>query len=402
MKYVILIGDGMADYPLDELGGKTVLQAADKPNMDAIAKKGRNGLLETVPQGFEPGSDVANLSIMGYDPELYYPGGRGLVEAAAMGIQLSTGDLAMRANIITVEDGRIIDYSAGKITNEEARELIKLANAEFGGEGVEFYPGVSYRNLLMLRGVDIHPYDLKCNAPHDHPGKEFKDLLIEGRGEAKKVADRLNDIMIRSQEVFEKSEVNKKRQREGKPLANMLWFWGAGRKKRDMPTMKEKFGVEGVVITAIDLIRGLGILSGLKPINVEGANAYFDTNFEGKADAAIKALNGGANIAIIHVEAPDEAGHEGLMEEKIKAIENIDKRLLGRLMENLEGDYRIGLLPDHYTPISVRTHVHGPVPFAIMGSGIEPDGVERFDEESAKKGGYGLKKGHEFIELLTS
>ena len=402
MKYVVLIGDGMADYPLEELGGKTVLQAAKKPNMDRIAREGRNGLLETVPDGFEPGSDVANLSIMGYDPGLYYPGGRGLVEAAAMGIQLSTGDLAMRANIITVEDGRIIDYSAGKITNEEARELIKLANAEFGGEGVEFYPGVSYRNLLMLRGANIHPYDLKCNAPHDHPGKEFKGLLIEGRGEAKKVAERLNDIMIRSQEVFENSGVNKKRQREGKPLANMLWFWGAGRKKREMPTMKEKFGVEGVVITAIDLIRGLGVLSGLKPVSVEGANAYFDTNFEGKADAAIDALKSGADIAIVHVEAPDEAGHEGLVEEKVKAVEDIDGRLLGRLMEGIEGDFRIGILPDHYTPIRVKTHVHGEVPFAIMGSGIEPDGVERFDEESAKKGGYGLRKGHEFIELLTS
>ena len=391
----------MADYPLDELGGKTPLQTAYKPNMDRVAREGCNGLLETVSKGFEPGSDVANLSIMGYNPKLYYPGGRGLVEAAAMGIELKPGDLAMRANIITVEDGRIVDYSAGKISDDEARELIKLANEAFGDDSIKFYPGVSYRNLIMVRGLNIHPYDLICNAPHDHQGEEFRKLLIRGRGRASELAEKLNDIMIRSQEVFEKSRVNELRRKQGRPPANMLWFWGPGRTKRRMPTIKQRFGLEGVVITAIDLIRGLGVLSGLTPVNVKGANAYFNTNFEGKADAAIKALNGGSDIAVIHVEAPDEAGHEGLVEEKIKAIENIDRRLLGRLMKGINNDFRIGLLPDHYTPVSVRTHVHGPVPFAIMGSGIKADSVEKFDEESAKMGKFGFRKGYEFMKLLT-
>ncbi len=400
MKYIILICDGMADYPLEELGNKTPLQAADTPNMDTVAREGRGGLAETVPPGYKPGSDVANLSILGYDPDLYYSGGRGLMEAASIGVELDPHDLAMRANIITVEDGRIKDYSAGQITSEESAQLIEAANKELAVPGIELYPGVSYRNLVVLRGCDLEPEDLSCSPPHDHIGEIVDKLLIKGSEKGREWTLRLNDMMLRSKPLFESHPVNEKRREEGKPPANMLWFWGPGKKKREMPTMKERFGTEGVVITGIDLIKGLGILAGLKPLNVEGATAYFDTNFEGKADAAIKALED-VDIAVIHVEAPDEAGHEGSVEEKVRAIENIDHRLLSRLLNRLD-NFRILLLPDHYTPISVRTHVRGPVPFSIMGPGIEQDKMQRFDEDSAKTGAYGLQKGHHLINLLVS
>jgi len=402
MKYVILICDGAADYPLKELGGKTILQAAKKPNMDSIAKNGCSGLLETVPKSFDPGSDVANLSIMGYDSKRYYPGGRGVIEAASMGISVGMNDLPMRANIITSKDGKIIDYSADGISDREGKALIEAANKAFGDGHIRFYPGVSYRNLLVLKDVDIKPDELKFDAPHDHPGKLVNEHLASGATKnGREWAKKLNDIMLKSVEVFEKHPVNAARRAAGRPLANMLWFWGSGKKKRDLPTLKQRYGLGGSVITAIDLIKGIGILAGLKVRNVEGATAYFDTNFEGKADAAAEALNSGDDIVIIHVEAPDEAGHAGNIEEKVKAVENIDKRLLGRLMRKIKGEYRIGILPDHYTPISARTHVHGAVPFAIMGPGIKRDYLEKFDEDTAKRGGFGLRKGPEFIELLA-
>lgn len=398
MKHIVVVGDGMGDHPLEELGGKTPLQAADKPNIDEVARRGKNGLLQTVPEGYTPGSDVANMSILGYEPEIYYPGGRGPIEAAAQGIRVEPGDLVFRANIITAEDGRIKDYSAGKITNEEARELIELANREFGEEGVEFYPGVSYRNLLVIRGTELEAKDFECNAPHDHPGEEVSGLLLWGDERAEGWAERLNEWMLKSQEMFEAHGVNNRREREGRPLANMLWFWGPGKKKREFPTLKQRFGWTGAVISAVDLIKGLGRLAGLEVVSVPGANAYFDTNFEGKADAALKALETG-DIAFVHIEAPDEAGHEGLVEEKVRAIENIDKRVVGRIMDSMEGDYKLGFLCDHATPIEVRTHTRDPIPFAIMGGASDP--VDKYDEESAKRGDYGLRRGPEFIELLA-
>ncbi len=402
MKYIILICDGAADYPLKELGGKTILQAAKKPNMDSIAKNGCSGLLETVPKKYEPGSDVANLSIMGYDPDTYFPGGRGVIEAASIGVDVGTNDLPMRANIITAKDGKIVDYSADGISNKEGKALIEAANRAFGDKHIKFYPGVSYRNLLVLKDVDIKPGELKFDAPHDHPGKPVSAHLARGTTRnGREWANKLNEIMLKSVDLFEKHSVNDARRAQGRPLANMLWFWGPGKKKCDFPTIKERYGLKGSVITAIDLIRGIGILAGLKVKNVDGATAYFDTNYEGKADAAAEALNSGDDIVVIHVEAPDEAGHGGLIDEKIRAVENIDKRLLGRLMGKIRGEYRIGILPDHYTPISAKTHVHGAVPFAIMGPGIQRDSVERFDEESAKKGGFGLRGGPEFIGLLV-
>ncbi len=403
MKHIIIVGDGMGDRPIKELDNRTPLQAADKPNIDALAKRGRSGLLQTVAKGYPPGSDVANLSILGYEPDLYYPGGRGPIEAASQGIPLKPGDLALRANIITVENGRIKDYSAGQIRNDEAKELIALANKEFGEKGVEFYTGISYRNLMVLRNTTLEPNEFRFSAPHDHGGEEIVDLLAEGDEKAEAWAERLNDWTLRSQELFEKSSVNKKRVKEGRPLANMLWFWGPGKKRREMPTLKEKFGWTGVVISGVDLIKGLGALAGLRIADVRGATAYFDTNFEGKADAAVDALEID-DIAFIHIEAPDEAGHEGLVNEKIKAIENIDKRVVGRIVEKMDkrGEpYRIGFLCDHATPVRVRTHTEDPIPFIISGAGVEKDGVTRYDEESAKKGGYGLKRGPEFMGLMA-
>ena len=403
MKYVILICDGAADYPLPELNGKTVLQAARIPNIDSFAKSGKNGLLETVPEGFAAGSDVANLSIMGYDPHIYFPGGRGVIEAASMHIDVGIHDLPMRANIITAKEGNIIDYSADAISDEESAALIASANKAFGNDHIKFYPGVSYRNLLVLKNTDLEASDLEFDAPHDHPNDPIAKHLCRGKSpRGEEWAKKLNEMMIKSLEIFNSHPINEQRKKDGRPLANMLWFWGPGKLKTKFPIIQEKFGKEGSVITGIDLIRGIGLLGGLKVIKVPGATAHYNTNFEGKADAAAKALNEGDDLVVIHVEAPDEAGHEGHIEEKVRAMENIDKRLLGRFMEKVEGEYRIGILPDHYTPISTRTHEMGAVPFIISGPGIGADAVEKFDEESAKQGAYGEKKGPEFIELLLS
>jgi 2,3-bisphosphoglycerate-independent phosphoglycerate mutase len=402
MKYVVIVGDGMGDYPLKELSGKTPLQAADKPNIDAIAERGRSGLLQTVPAKYEPGSDVANLSILGYDPEVYHPGGRGPIEAAAQGIKLKPGDLAFRANVITVKDGMIKDYSAGKISNSDAAALIAEADKHFGSRGAEFRPGISYRNLFILRGSDLEPDDFKCFPPHDHPGEPYKDFLIQGRGKAKPLAEKMNRWMLDSIDVFAKNPAGRRLKTQDTGLKDMLWIWGPGKLRREFPTLKQRFGWEGVMISAVDLLKGLGVLAGLKVVEVPGANAYFDTNFEGKADAAVKALEKD-DFAFIHVEAPDEAGHEGLLEEKVKAIENIDKRVVARIVGKLDArygdDYKLGFLCDHWTPVKLRTHVRDPVPFCIMGGGS--DGVKKYDEESAKKGSFGLRNGHEFMELMA-
>jgi len=400
MKYIILVGDGMADYPLEALGGRTPLQVAKKPNMDLLAREGKCGLLRTVPEGMKPGSDVANLSIMGYDPAKYYPGGRGPIEAASMGIEVSPKDLAFRCNIITEQDGIIKDYSADKITNKDGKALIDIAKKNFGSDKVAFFPGISYRNLMVLRDSDLNPEDFECDAPHDHMGEPVGKHLVKGRGNAQETAERMNCWMLKSREVFEKHKINQERKRKGRPLANMLWFWGPGR-LIPFPSIPEKFGKSGVVISGVDLIKGLGKLAGLDIIDVPGATAYFDTNFEGKADAALDALNGGKDIAFIHIEAPDEAGHEGMLDEKIEAIENIDKRTLGRILRKVKGeDIKIGLLADHPTPIKFRTHVADPVPFAIYDSTDGKDAVKRYDEVAAKRGEYGLREGTEFVELL--
>lgn len=391
MKYLVIVGDGMADYPLEELNGKTPLQAADTPNMDSIAARGSCGLLRTIPEEMKAGSDIANLSIMGYDPRRYYTG-RGPLEAASIGVALGANDLAFRCNLITEEDGRIKDYCADHISSEEAGELIGEVKRAFADVG-EFYPGVSYRHVFVLRNS---PEELRCTPPHDALNREISEHLIEPRSSA--VAARLNEVMLRSKEVLSKHPVNLRRIREGKNPGNMLWFWGQGRKP-EMEPLKEKYGLRGAVVSAVDLIKGIGYYAGMKVLNVQGATGYYDTNYEGKAMAALRALKD-RDYVYVHVEAIDEASHAGDLEMKLKTIEDLDKRLVGRILDGISEECVLALLPDHATPVRVRTHVKDAVPFAVQGAG--KDGVRSFDEASAKKGVYGVLEGEEFMRALLA
>jgi 2,3-bisphosphoglycerate-independent phosphoglycerate mutase len=397
MKYVIVLGDGMADYPLSQLDGKTPLQAAEKPNMDGIAARGKCGLLQTVPQGMEPGSDVANLSVLGYDPVKCFTG-RGPLEAASMGVALEASDIAMRCNLITEENGRIADYGAGHVTTAEATELIKAVSAELGSEGIRFYPGMSYRHLLVLRGD--YSDALRFSPPHNFVGEPIAKHMVEANdGSAQATAELLNRLIIESKKILEEHPVNAKRAREGKRKANMLWFWSAGRKPA-MQRFAERFGLSGAMISAVDLLKGIAVYAGFDAVSVQGATGYLDTDYEGKADAALEALKT-HDLVYVHVEAPDECSHEGSAEKKIKAIEDLDERLIGRLLRGLGGDYSIAVLPDHYTPIALRTHSREPVPFAIYASSASGGDGASFDEKSIKeKGSLGLLEGDGFIRAL--
>ncbi len=391
MKYVVLLGDGMADLPIPALQGKTPLQAASTPNMDMLAKQGRCGLARTVPDGFPPGSDVANLSVMGYSPQKYYTG-RAPLEAAAMGVQLGEEDIAFRCNFVTVEDGIMTDYSAGHISSEEGRVLIEALKPLMPGE--RLFAGVSYRNLLVLKAGA----KAVCTPPHD-----ISDQPIEGHLPRGQDAGLLVELMQAAKPILAKHPVNLKRVAEGKKPANMIWLWGQGPRPA-MPTFQELYGLEGAMISAVDLLRGIGKYAGLEVIEVPGATGNIDTNYEGKVEAALLALKR-LDYVYLHVEAPDEAGHEGKLEEKIKAIELFDQRVVGPVIDGLRRqgeDWRVLLLPDHATPIAIKTHSRDPVPFAIMGKGIEPDGAERFDEDEAKKGGFGLVEATKLMSMLVT
>jgi len=396
MKHIIFIIDGAADYPIDELGGKTPLMVANKPNIDSLAKKGKCGLLKTIPENFNKGSAVANLSILGYDPLIYFHG-RGVLEAAAMGVKLNIKDVAVRCNTLCVEDSKIKNYSAGYISNKESAELIKAIDKKLGNDKIKFYPGVSYRHLLVLK--EDYSEDVECMPPHDHQGEEISKLMVKAKSKkGEKTAALLNKLMLDSKAILEKHPVNLKRVEQGKDPANMIWPWSPG-KKPEMKRFQELYGIKGAVISAVDLVKGLGIYAGFDVINVEGATGLWNTNYEGKADACIKALEA-HDFVYVHVEAADEAGHEGNLKLKIKCIEDFDKRLLGRVLENLKEDVCIAVLPDHLTPVKVRAHVSDPVPFLIYKPGEKGDEVERFDEESCKNGSYGLIKGNKFISAL--
>jgi 2,3-bisphosphoglycerate-independent phosphoglycerate mutase len=389
MKLVILLGDGMADRPLAALQGRTPLQAARKPNMDRLARWGRSGLALTVPEGFPPGSDVANLSVMGYAPSLYYSG-RAPLEAAAMGVALGKADIAFRCNFVTIEDGVMLDYSAGHITTEEGRELIEALKPLMPEQRI--YPGVSYRNLLVLKAGA----DAICTPPHDISDQPVADHLPRGPD-----GELLIRLMDAARPVLETHPVNKKRIAEGKLPANAVWLWGQG-PAPVMPTFAEKYGCRGAMISAVDLLKGIGRYAGLEVIDVAGATGNIDTNYEGKVDAALEALQR-LDFVYLHIEAPDEAGHGGDTELKVKAIELFDERVVCPVMSGLEKsghDWRILLLPDHATPIAIKTHSCDPVPFAIMGQGIEPDGVERFDEQAAQRGAYGLVEATELLGMM--
>ena len=388
MKYVVVIGDGMADYPVEELGNKTPLQVAHKPNMDEIAARGKNGLLVTIPEGMEAGFDIANLSIMGYDPKRYYTG-RGPLEAASIGVKMGPEDIAFRCNLITERDGLIADYCADHISTPEAEELIEeLDNAFDTGK---FYAGVSYRHLFILKNKE----HLTCTPPHDVIGGEIKEHMIKPEDDP--VAKMLNRMTLDSKTVLEDHPVNKKRAREGKSPANMIWLWGQG-ERPDIAPLKEKYGINGAVISAVDLIKGIGIYADMEVIEVPGATGYYDTNYKGKAEHALEAIRT-FDYVYVHVESIDEASHAGDLEMKIRTIEDFDEKVLGTLLDSGE-EFTIAVLPDHMTPIKVKTHVRDPVPFAVYSPEEGKGDGTKFDESSAKNGSAGLLEGAEFMKFL--
>ncbi|MFI3259150.1 MAG: cofactor-independent phosphoglycerate mutase [Rikenellaceae bacterium] len=401
MKYIIILGDGMAGHPVDALSGRTTLEAANKPAIDTLAKRGRCGVLHTVPEPYEPGSEIANLAVLGYDIDRVFEG-RGSLEAASMGVEIEEGEMAMRCNLITIdESGKIKNHSAGHISTEEATELIEYLQRELGDEELNLFAGVSYRHLLKLKGGNKM---LSCTPPHNVPGTPFKDVMIEAEtAEAEATAKRLNELTLRSQELLNDHPINKRRVSEGKDPANSIWLWSPGYKPA-METLMERYESvgSGSVISAVDLIKGIGVYAGLTPIEVEGATGLYDTDYEAKTEAAIEALRN-EDFVYLHIEASDEAGHEGDHELKIRTIEYLSERCVKRIMEavsEFDEPVRIALLPDHPTPCHLKTHTREAVPFVIYDPTVEGDKVERYDERSAREGEYGELRGEEFMQAL--
>lgn len=367
MKYAIVIPDGAADEPRGDLGGKSPLEAANIPHMDRIAREGILGLSSNVPDRFLPASDVATLSLFGYDPLQYYTG-RAPLEAVAMGIRLGPNDWAIRCNLVTIDDGRMTDFTAGHISSEEGKAIIATLAHELGAEAFEFHPGVSYRNLLIRRGAGADPpFDAttKTTPPHDVPDQPVADHLPKGKG-----ADSLIDLMERAKEFLDEHPVNTSRIAAGKRPANAIWLWGEGRSP-SLPSFHKLHGLRGAIISAVDLVRGVGLLAGWDRVDVAGATGYLDTDYAAKGRAAVRALES-RDIVCVHVEAPDEASHEGKTAEKVKAIERIDEHIVGPLLEELErrGDWRIWVSPDHATMLRTRAHDRAPVPWAMAGAGL--------------------------------
>jgi len=415
MKHIIILGDGMADWKVDRLGGRTPLQYADTPYMDILARYGRTGMLRTVQEGFYPGSEVANSSILGYDQEEVYEG-RGPLEAASMGIDLEDGDMAIRCNLICIDGEHIKNHSAGHLTTAEGRELMAFLQDELGSDRVRFYGGIQYRHLLVIKGGNKH---LVCTPPHDVPGQPWRPLLVKAEiPEAEATAALINDLIIKSHELLATHPINQRRRAEGKDPANSIWPWAGGYRPK-MEPLPHRFPQikHGSVITAVDLLRGIGKLAGLRCIDVEGATGLYDTNYEGKAQAAIDALQTD-DFVYLHIEATDEAGHDGNLDLKLKTIEYLDRRAVKPIFEAIYGPLdkfdpqkavssigepvAIAVLPDHPTPVAHRTHTTEPVPFLIYAPDIRPDDVEQFDEESCQNGSYGLLEKDQFIKELMS
>lgn len=397
MKHIIILGDGMADWAVPALGNKTLLQYAETPYMDLLARMGRTGMLKTVADGFHPGSEVANMSVMGYDLYKVYEG-RGVLEAASIGVELEPGDMAMRCNIICVEGETLKNHSAGHITTEEADELIQFLNQHLATERIRFYTGVQYRHLLVIKGGDKR---VSCVPPHDIPMQPFRQNMVKADcPEAQSTAELLNTLILKSQELLATHPVNLKRVSEGKDPANSIWPWSPGyRPKMELLSQKYPAIRSGAVITAVDLIRGIGHYAGLQCIDVEGATGLYTTNYEGKAQAAIEALKEN-DFVYLHVEASDEAGHEGNIDLKLKTIEYLDKRAIKPIYEaikNWDEPVAIAVLPDHPTPCEYRTHTAEPVPFLIYYPGIEPDEVQCYDEVACRQGGYGTLEKDQFM-----
>lgn len=399
MKAIVILADGAADEPIESLGYKTPLQFAHTPYMDRLAKLGVTGRMRTVPDGFHPGSEVANLAVLGYDLKQVFQG-RGVLEAASMGVELAPDEMAMRCNLICVKGSILKNHSAGHISTEEADELIGYLNEKLGSERVTFHTGISYRHLLVIKNGNKN---VECTPPHDVPLHPFRPLLVKAQSaEATETAELLNALILQSQELLKDHPINQKRIIEGKDPANSIWPWSPGYRPA-MRTLAEMYGFDkGSVISAVDLIRGIGVYAGLTYIPVEGATGLYDTNYEGKARAAIEALKTN-DFVYLHVEASDEAGHEGDVRLKIKTIESLDRRVIGPIYEELRQwnePVTIAVLPDHPTPCAIRTHTNQPIPFLIYQPGTTPDKVERYDEEAVKAGKYGILEGDEFIRLL--
>ena len=411
MKHIIILGDGMADKAIEKLGGKTPLQFAKTPYMDMLAKMGRTGRLITVPEGYNPGSEVANTAILGYDLDKVYEG-RGPLEAASIGYEMNSLDLALRCNIICVrENGTIKTHNGGNLSTEDAGPLIDLLNEKLGSDRVKWVKGIQYRHLLIINGGSKH---IVCAPPHDHPNEAWRPLLVkpeegwenkreEGRMTAQETADLLNDLIIKSQDILLNAPLNIKRKAKGKDLANIIWPWSGGYRPA-MQTLSEIYPSvkSGAVVSAVDLIRGIGHYAGLDIIEVEGATGLWDTNYEGKTKAALDELKK-KDFVFLHVEASDEAGHDGEVDLKVKTIENLDSRMIGPIYEEVktwDEPVCIAILPDHFTPVELRVHVGEPVPFIIYYPGIEPDDTQVYDEVSCVTGSYGILKLQEFMQTI--
>ena len=393
MKYIVLLGDGMGDYPVEKLNGYTPLEVAKTPNMDFIAQYGKTGLATTIPKNMTPASDVANLSILGYDPAKYYTG-RGPLEAAYMGIDLHPDEVAFRCNLVNVYQDTMIDYSAGHISTKEAEQLILVLNRELGSEQAKFYTGVSYRHLLVLKDPrGFEALSARCIPPHDITGQKISRNLPRGEG-----AELLKDLMKKSKKILRSQEVNQIRVDLKENPANMIWLWGQG-KKPNLTSFKEKFGINGSIISAVNLIKGIGYLIGLKVIEVPGATGYYDTDYLAKARYALESLKQ-VDFTFIHVEAPDEAGHNGDIRAKITAIENFDKLVVGTVLNDVKdkGNARVLVMGDHLTPVELKRHVADPTPFAIWGEGIVPDNSQLFSERVARADLFNFKEGHKLLE----
>lgn len=393
MKYAIIVPDGLGDWPIEEFGSKTPLEAARTPNLDKLSQEGILGTLQTAPKGMYPGSDVCGLSLMGYDAEKCYTG-RAPLEAASLGIDVKEGQKVFRTNLVTVRGDVLEDYSAGHVTTEEAKELIAEIGKKFGTGNLQFFPGKMYRHILLCRkGND---FEVETAPPHDIQGQKFEPYLPKGKG-----SDLLKKFILESRAVLENHPINQKRAKEGKAQANMIWFWGGGVRPKLEPFEKKFKGIRGGVISAVDLLQGLGHCVGWKVIHVPGATGYFDTDYDAKARYAINALKE-LDLIYVHVEATDEAGHSGLAEEKKKAIERIDEAIVGPLVESLkkQGPYRLYVAPDHYTPTVKKTHIGDPVPFIFSGSDVKIRSGKTYTEANAKAAGVHLEKGYELMHRL--
>jgi len=415
MKHIIILGDGMADWPREEWGGETLLEHAQTPYMDALARLGRTGMLHTVPDGFHPGSEVANSSILGYDQQKVYEG-RGPLEAASIGVNLNDGDMAIRCNLICIEGDHIKNHSAGHLTTEEGDVLIRFLQEKLGTPDVHFYTGIQYRHLLVVHGGDKR---ISCTPPHDVPGQAWRPLLVKAQvPEAQATADLINDLILRSQELLKNHPLNLQRVAEGKDPANSIWPWAGGYRPQMTPLTTTFPQIRrGAVITAVDLMRGIGTLAGLRCIDVPGATGLYDTNYEGKAAAAVEALKTD-DFVYLHIEASDEAGHDGNRDLKLRTIEYLDQRAVKPIFEAIYGPLAdfdpqhphsalgegvaISVLPDHPTPVELRTHTNEPVPFLIYAPGIEADAVQTFGEKACHDGAYGMLEKDQFIRAFMA